>query len=550
MESKWLIFAIILIINAITAFGMAVILLRRPARPGRNSMAFMLIGLGVWSFAYAMITLSPTLEGKTFWLKIENIGILSVPVHWFFFSLKYARLDAWLTRKPYQLLFWIIPSFSFALLLSGEWFNLYYSSVQMASETGGPLVISRGPAYWIAFTQAYVLTLGGMGYLLWRFIRSRHTYRRQMPYLIGAVLIPFIFNLIYQFNPGILPIFSAPVDLTPLSFNITAILLAMSIFGLRLFDLIPIARDTVLEYIPELVFVMDAHDRLIDANAMAQKWLGKSFKEIEGHDPIEVFKQWPQLLNRFFFTERSREEVEIPGNPPHTLEIVVTPIYNRLKNLEGRVIVARDITERKLLETKLRAVNQSLQEQLNENERLRMQLQEQAIRDPLTGVFNRRFFSASLDKETARAKRENSSYTILILDVDLFKKFNDSYGHKCGDIVLQSLASMLVENTRSGDIICRYGGEEFVILMTDLSPEMAYERAESLRKQFASMKIEFEGKLLSSTFSAGIACYPSHSANGEQLLTLADAALYQSKARGRNCTSVYWSESKPYVPAD
>jgi hypothetical protein len=87
-----------------------------------------------------------TLEGKTFWLKIENIGILSVPVHWFFFSLKYARLDAWLTRKPSQLLFWIIPSFSFALLLSGEWFNLYYSSVQMASETGGPLVISRGPA--------------------------------------------------------------------------------------------------------------------------------------------------------------------------------------------------------------------------------------------------------------------------------------------------------------------------------------------------------------------------------------------------------------------
>jgi len=109
---------------------------------------------------------------------------------------------------------------------------------------------------------------------------------------------------------------------------------------------------------------------------------------------------------------------------------------------------------------------------------------------------------------------------------------------------------MLVENTRSGDIVCRYGGEEFVILMTDLSTEMAYERAESLRKQFASMKIEFEGKLLSSTFSAGIACCPSHSTNSEHLLMLADAALYQSKARGRNCTSVYWPESTPHIPAD
>lgn len=550
MDGRWLLFAIILIANALAALAIALILLRRPARQGRNSMAFMLIGLFIWSFAYAMITLSPTLDGKIFWLKIENIGILSVPVHWFFFSLKYARLDAGLTRKPSQLLFWIIPSISFGLLVSGEWFDLYYSSVEFASGISGPLIISRGPMYWFAFVQAYLLILGGMGVLVWKFIRARHTYRRQMPYLIGAVLIPFIINLIYQFNPGILPIFSAPVDMTPLSFNVTAILLAASIFGLRLFDLVPIARDTVLEYIPELVFVVDSHDRVIDANAIAQKWLGKTLKEIEGQDPIEVFNRWPQLLNRFFFTERSREEVEVPGDPPHTLEIVVTPIYNRLKKLEGRVIVARDITERKLLENKLRAVNQSLQEQLDENERLRLQLQEQAIRDPLTSVFNRRFFSEALDKETAQAERENAAYSILILDVGHFKKFNDAYGHKCGDLVLQSLASLLVENTRRGDIVCRYGGEEFVILMTDLSSDLAYARAEALRKEFEEMNIEFDGKLLTCTFSAGIASYPKHSIHSEQLLVLADNAMYQSKARGRNCTSIYSSESKFPIPAD
>src|SRR5690606_26434404 len=109
-----------------------------------------------------------------------------------------------------------------------------------------------------------------------------------------------------------------------------------------------------------------------DANAMAQKWLGKSLSEIEGQDPIEVFRNWPQLLNRFFFTEYSREEIEIPGNPPHMLEVIVTPIYNRANLLEGRVILARDITERKLLENKLLSLNQSLQSQLNENEQLRL----------------------------------------------------------------------------------------------------------------------------------------------------------------------------------
>jgi diguanylate cyclase (GGDEF)-like protein/PAS domain S-box-containing protein len=550
MDSKWLIFAIILIANAAIALAIALILLRRPAKPGIRSMTFMLLGLGIWSFSYAMITISATLEGKILWLRLENIGILSVPLMWFFFSLKYTRLDKRLTGKPVQLFFWILPVVSLIFIFSDNWFHLFYSSVHVASETGGPLIISRGFVYWLACTQAYLLILGGMIVLVRRFIQSRLTYRRQTPYLIGSVLVPFALNIIYQVNPAILPIFSSPVDLTPLSFNITAILLATSIFGLRLFDLVPIARDTVLEYIPELVFVVDAHDRVIDANVIAQKWLGKSLKEIEGQDPIEVFKKWPQFLNRFFFTERSREEVEIPGNPPHMLELVVTPIYNRLKNLEGRVIVARDITERKLLENKLKAVNQSLQKQLNENERLRLQLQEQAIRDPLTGVFNRRFFSEALDKETARAERENTTCSILILDVDLFKKFNDTYGHKCGDIVLQSLAGMLVQNTRRSDIVCRYGGEEFVILMTNTHTNSACERAESLRKQFEEMKIAFDGKLLTSTFSAGVASCPEHSINSEQLLVLADNALYQSKARGRNCVSVYSPKNNFSFPAD
>lgn len=315
-------------------------------------------------------------------------------------------------------------------------------------------------------------------------------------------------------------------------------------------DLIPIARDTVMEHIPEMVFVLDAHDRLLDANAMAQKWLGKNMDEILGQDPLDVFKPWPQLLNRFFLTERTREEIEIPGNPPHTLEVIVTPIYNRSNELEGRVIVAHDITERKLLENKLRAVNQFLQEKLNENEHLRLQLQDQAIRDPLTGVFNRRFFSEALDKQTARARREGSSFSILILDVDHFKKFNDTYGHKCGDVVLQSLANILVENTRRGDIVCRYGGEEFVILMPDAEADSARERTEFLRKRFEETVLEYGGDRVKCTFSAGIASFPAHADSGETLLNLADRAMYQSKVDGRNRVSVYSPDNQYQIPLD
>lgn len=544
MDTKWLIFAVVLIINAVASLVIALILLRRPSKPGIRSITLMLIGLSIWSFAYAMITLSPGLDAKIFWLKIENIGIQTVPILWFFFALKYTRLDRWLSGKPVQYLFAVIPAISLIFLFSDTSFHLYYSDVRVAAETGGPLVISRGPMYWAALAQTYPLSVLGTAALIWRFLRSRATYRRQTPFLVGAVLIPFALNIIYQIAPNALPIFDVPIDLAPLSFNTSAILLAAGIFGLNLFDLVPIARDTVMEHIPEMVFVVDTHDRVMDANAMAQKWLGKSLSEIEGQDPIEVFRNWPQLLNRFFFTEYSREEIEIPGNPPHMLEVIVTPIYNRANLLEGRVILARDITERKLLENKLLSLNQSLQSQLNENEQLRIQLQEQAIRDPLTGVFNRRFFAESLDTETAQALRDNTPFSIIIMDVDHFKQFNDTYGHKCGDIVLQHLAKFLTDNTRRGDIVCRYGGEEFVVLMPDAALEDAHERAEFFRSRFEQKSIEFDGKILKSTFSAGVASFPEHAASGEALLNLADHALYQSKANGRNRVTVYSSETQ------
>jgi diguanylate cyclase (GGDEF)-like protein len=226
------------------------------------------------------------------------------------------------------------------------------------------------------------------------------------------------------------------------------------------------------------------------------------------------------------------------------LETIITPIYNHRQQLEGRVILAYDITDRKNLEKELKNANESLQVQLNENERLRIQLQEQAIRDPLTGVFNRRYFAEALDNETARAIREKTPFSIIILDVDHFKKVNDTYGHKCGDLVLQSLARFLMQNTRRSDIVCRFGGEEFVILMPDASVESAQERAEFFRHEFSQQVNQCGNEEIRSTFSAGVASFPLHAASGEALLVLADQALYESKEAGRNRVTVYSPEKK------
>ena len=537
---EWVFFVVILISNAVLAAIIALLLSRKHPAPGRNAMVWMLAGLAVWAFSYAMITLLPELAAKRFWLRMENIGILTVPIFWFIFSVQYAQVNKWLNKYSGGLLF-VIPFISLALLFSNDWFHYYYSSIQTVSENGGPLVIERGPWYLVTAIQAYVLNLAGMGVLIWRFVYYRNIYRKQLAILIGAILIPLVLNIFYQFAPKIIPSFSLLVDLTPISFTVTAFLLSVGVFGLQLFDLIPIARHTVMEHIPEMVFVVDAHDRVLDANPVAQKALGKSLDEIIGKDPLEVFRAWPQLINRFLTTDQTHEEIQIPGDPPRTLEIVISPLYNQFRKLEGRIIVAHDMTEHKWLENDLKYANEALIKQLEEINKLREELQEQAIRDPLTNAYNRRYLSEFLDKEVARAERENTPVTIVIMDMDNFKQFNDSYGHKCGDVILQVVTKFLVEHSRRGDVVCRYGGEEFVILMPNVSLEIGFERAEMWRQDFSESVIDYEDMKLSATFSAGVATFPRHGATGDAILQAADKALYRSKDAGKNKVTQFGS---------
>lgn len=533
MTTQWIIFASILIINTVAAIVVAIMLARRQAAPGLRSLTYMLGTLAIWNFGYAMITLVPSLEAKRFWLRFENIGILLLPVFWFLFTVQYTRNDRWLNYVTRALLF-IIPFTTLIFVWSGDWIQFYYASIQPVSGSIGPLVIERGWWYPISVTYAYVLLLSCVVLLILRALQYRNIYRRQMFALLGAALFPISVNLFYQLalsfstNPLI------RVDLTPISFMISAGLIAFGVFGLRIFDLVPIARYTVLEHIPEMVFVMDARDRVLDANTVAQKMLGKQLNEIIGKDPLDVFKHWPQMVNRFLTTAGTREEIQIPGDPPRTLEMTVFELYNRFRVLNGRVIVAHDITEHKWLENDLQYANDALKTQLAEIEELRAKLQEQAIRDPLTDVYNRRYMAEFLDQEIARAARDHSPVTVVIMDMDHFKNFNDNYGHRCGDVVLQYFAKFLVDHTRRSDVVCRYGGEEFVILMPNATMQDSYERVDAWRQIFSETAIEYESMKFSATFSAGLATFPEHGTIGDAILQAADKALYRSKNNGRN----------------
>jgi diguanylate cyclase (GGDEF)-like protein len=167
--------------------------------------------------------------------------------------------------------------------------------------------------------------------------------------------------------------------------------------------------------------------------------------------------------------------------------------------------------------------------------RLRTRLERQSIRDGMTGLFNRSFMEVALERELHRAARQSKDLALMMVDIDHFKQFNDTFGHEAGDLVLREVAENLRLGVRSEDIVCRFGGEEFVIILPEISPTSALERAELLRQRIEGLALRYHGQPLRQvTVSIGLALSPVNSQGSDDLLRCADRAMYAAKRRGRN----------------
>jgi len=173
------------------------------------------------------------------------------------------------------------------------------------------------------------------------------------------------------------------------------------------------------------------------------------------------------------------------------------------------------------------------------NLRLRESLREMSMRDPLTGLYNRRFMEETLVREVNRCIRNDSTLAVVMMDIDNFKDFNDNYGHEAGDIVLKLLAEQLNQFRSGLDVSCRFGGEEFLLILPNIDSENAIKRLEQLRLMIENMEVYFHDKLLPPiTTSIGLALFPEHGTDSTTLLHEADSALYKAKSAGRNCIKV------------
>jgi diguanylate cyclase (GGDEF)-like protein/PAS domain S-box-containing protein len=169
------------------------------------------------------------------------------------------------------------------------------------------------------------------------------------------------------------------------------------------------------------------------------------------------------------------------------------------------------------------------------NLKLRQNLQNQSTRDPLTGLYNRRYLEETLEREFHRAQRNSQTVGVIMVDIDYFKQFNDQFGHDAGDVVLQRLGQFLNEHIRKGDIACRYGGEEFILILPGAALEVVHTRAKVLNAKIKQLAIQHRNQDLGViTLSIGVACFPQHGGTAEEVLHAADIALYQAKAQGRD----------------
>lgn len=631
---------------------------RRRTRYGLY-FALGMTGVTLWTFAATFDYAVNLLDLKILFSKIEAVGYHAAFAFFAVFSIHFAGNEQWLEKKWLRYLLILIPTTNILLTVTNEWHGWIWSEFIPLSD--GIYAFEYGPAFDWLIIDSYALIVF-IFFNAWMISRKgSDLIKKQARILMLALLFPVAINLLYRLGAwGI-----RGVDWTSITFSISSLLFVYALYGIKLLDIVPIARDKLINNLSDAMIVVDLKNRIVDINREAANALEASVDSLLGRDLIEVapmarsfLDQQPEremkgefftgsVLERYFdvlispvrdgsqkligrliiardITERKRNEMrllqltqaveqspvsvvitdpdgiityvnprflaltgfsmeDVKGKTPRIVKSdhmpdstfeglwssiksgktwrgellnkkkngelyweleVISPVFDHAGNIINFIAVKEDVTARKEADARLLEVNHQLEEKLKEIEGLQVILREQAIRDPLTGLYNRHFLNDALVRELPRAQREGYGICFILMDLDGFKKVNDTYGHAAGDVTIQYFANLLKRLTRVGDIVCRYGGEEFLLVLPNTQTPFAAQIAERLRSDFENSGISYAGFHIKVTTSCGISEFPSDGDSAQKVLSAADMALYAAKDRGRNQV-VIWTEPSP-----
>jgi diguanylate cyclase (GGDEF)-like protein/PAS domain S-box-containing protein len=511
------------ILSALICAGISFYALQRRALPGALAFAFLAGSEMVWTLGYILQLVSPTLDGKLLWNNLQFLGAVSAPVAYLAFSFAYAG------RKIKPSTWRIILALAAAILLLIWTDGLHHLFRVNPSLAPGflfsELNFANGPTFLLYPFLAYLLLIVGSYIMFQNYISAPRAFRWQIATVIVSVLIPWITTFVTWLN--LVPF--ALHEITPLTFAVSNTVVAWALFRYHLFDLVPIANETLLENMEDGVIVVDPERRIAEINPAAQRILNLSLKQAFGRQLAREIPVLAAIEPALKSGVSGVQELQLRvGDEDRDYEVRFSSITNNRHRLNGSLMILRDITDRKRTEEKLHQL---------------------AVTDPLTGLFNRRYFFEVAEREFELSLRRGRAFAIIIFDVDHFKNVNDTYGHVVGDQVLQSLTGRCLQSLRAYDVMARYGGEEFIIMLPETDAASAWRVAERLRTSIVDTPIATKAGPAEVTISLGVASVVVTSdLTFDKLIDWADQALLQVKRRGRNQTLVWGEEGLKNEP--
>ncbi len=340
-------YAIAYVIAALLSFITAAVVWRRHGNPGNITFSLIMISLCIWSLASVFEAGAFLLEEKIFWSKCQYVGIAALPVFWLQFAAEYTRQKP-ISRQIHQLIL-VIPIITLLLAFTNEHHYLLWSEITLMP---GPWRIAKyahGSWFYVHIVFTYLLLFIGTFWLVKALLKYPPSKRRQVYILIFGLIIGWSANVLYI--TGLFPI--EGLDITPLSFTFIAFIISWNIFQFRLFDIVPIARNMVLDNMADGVIVLDPNDVVIDSNPAAQAMFTRSGeRKLFGLTLWEALGDYADLLIDYKNKSDFSTEVKISDDPPQYIGFNVSTIRDKQKNNAGRVVVIFDITQRKLTEKK------------------------------------------------------------------------------------------------------------------------------------------------------------------------------------------------------
>ena len=324
---------------------------RRATASGATALALLALACAEWSLGYALEIAGTDLPTKIFWGKSQYIGIATVPLLWVIFAYSYSTKGIRMTRRNVILLS-IVPAITLILAFTNELHGLIWKDIRIQTVgTFSALEATHGFWFWMNWMYSNTLLLLGAIFILQSFNRTKGLFRRQNIILLVAVLTPWFGNVLYV--SGSSP--SLNLDIRPFVFTISVLVFAWGIFRLKLVNLAPVARDLVVEKMPDGMIVLDAQGNTVDINPALQKALGVSASQVIGQKATDLFSAWPSLVERYEHTLEAQDEIVFgEGESQRWYELRMSPLVDSRDRLLGRVVTVRNITERKRAEQALR----------------------------------------------------------------------------------------------------------------------------------------------------------------------------------------------------